>query len=617
MTRQKLSDVGVSIIMPTYNQASFISMAINSILNQTHTNWELIIINDGCTDDTYETVKIFKDDNRIFYFKNSENQGLGNCLNIGISKAKFNFISYLPSDDIYFPDHLTSLLEAFKQVPSAILAFSGVLQADYDVWGTREILTKRNLRGGDLLLVQVMHRKNDFDWMERSECTTSDYSRMYWDKLSTLGAFIPTNQITCQWVDHPNQRYKKIRSGLNVYRNYYNVKTPLTFHPHHSGLIDENELYQNFRKKQPKTNIPLKILIVGELSFNPERIYAFEEGGHEVYALWAENCWWFHTVGPLPFGNVIEVSKDNWKEEIENIKPDIIYGLLSALVAPLVSDVVRTFSDIPFIWHFKESPFYARQNGLWDSIQFLFNKADGIIYINEDIRHFYHYCFPRVKNTNYMILDGELPKINWFKNRRKPLLSESIGGFHTVVPGRPLGLTTNHIVKLAESNIHLHFYGEKWHGSYHHFVRSSMELAPDHIHLHSTCNQDDWTEELSQYDAGWLHFFESKNGGDILRLSWEDINIPARMATLATASLPMLQRDNSGHIVATQTICRKMDIGIFFKEMDELALIFSDKQYMKRIRNNIWQHRMEFSFEYHLPKLIDFFNQIIEIKKDA
>ncbi|MBN2649441.1 MAG: glycosyltransferase family 2 protein [Prolixibacteraceae bacterium] len=606
---------GVSVIMPTYNQASFISLAINSLIQQNHRKWEVIIINDGCTDNTDEVVSHFLSDRRFFYYRNANNLGLGKCLNIGISKAKYNYIAYLPSDDIIFPEHLSSLLSAFKNNQAGILAFSGIIQANYNVMGTTEILHKRNIRGHDLQLVQVLHKKNTCKWMERDECTTNDYSRMYWNKILDMGAFIPTNQITCEWVEHPNQRNKKIQQGINIYRSYYNVKTPLKFHPKNSGLIDEVALYSRFLKKTQMFKGQLKILIVGELSFNPERILAFEEAGHKLFGLWAENCWWFHTVGPLPFGNVTEVSKENWKEEIELIKPDIIYGLLSALAAPTIEKVIRAFPCIPFVWHFKEGPFYARQNGLWSSIQYLFEQADGIIHINEDIRQFYNLSFPKTKDTCYMVLDGELPKADWFIDKRKPLLSQTIGGYHTVIPGRPLGLTPEHIEKLAKDNIHLHLYGENWHHTYNHFIQLSMELAPNHIHLHPACDQRNWAEEFSQYDAGWLHFFESKNGGDYLRAKWEDYNIPARMATLAVAGLPMLQRDNTGHIVATQTICKELGNGIFITEIGELIHVFNDRKFYQKIRNNSSKHIMDFAFDTYVPKLIGFFKKVIANSK--
>jgi glycosyltransferase involved in cell wall biosynthesis len=606
--------IGISVIMPTYNQSSFIAMAINSLVRQTYNNWELIIINDGCTDETDEVVLYFLNDQRISYHKNTENLGLGKCLNMGIAKANFDHIAYLPSDDIFFHEHLSSLLMAFDNNPNAILTFSGVSQANHDVNGTTEILHKRNIKGKYLQLAQVMHKKTDCRWMERDELITNDYSQMYWDKLSALGAFIPSNQITSHCVGHPNQRHKIISQGLNIYRSYYNVKTPLKFHPKNNGLIDEVALYADFKQKHSKTDKHLKILLVGELSFNPERIYALEEAGHELYGLWAEICWWFHTVGPLPFGNVIQISNENWKEEIDRIKPDIIYGLLSVFAAQTIQKVVKSFPDIPFVWHFKEGPFYARQTGLWDSIQYLFKRADGIIYINEDIRQFYNICFPQSKATSYMVLDGELPKADWFKHTQKPLLSEKEGGYHTVVPGRPFGLTPQHIGELAMNNVHFHFYGESWHNTYSSFIISSKEVAPNHIHLHPNCDQRNWAEEFSQYDAGWLHFFESKNNGDYLKTNWEDFNIPARMATLAVAGLPMLQRDNTGHIVATQTICKELGIGIFFNKMGELAQILSNRKLMQKARDNAWEHRMEFAFDMHVPKLIEFFRVIIKNK---
>lgn len=604
--------IGISVIMPTYNQSSFIAMSINSLVRQTHSNWELVIINDGCTDETDEVVLYFLNDQRISYHKNTENLGLGKCLNMGIAKAKFDYIAYLPSDDIFFPEHLSSLLMTFDNNPNAILTFSGVSQANYNLHGTTEKLHKRNIRGVDLQLVQVMHRKSDCRWMERDELTTNDYSQMYWDKLSALGAFIPTNQITSHWVDHSNQRHKKIQNGLNIYRSYYGVKAPLKFQTANGGVIDEPKLYSQFKQKKPFNDDHLKILIVGELSFNPERIYALEEAGHELFGLWSENCWEIHSVGPLPFGNVTHISNENWEDEIAHIKPDIIYGLLGALASPKIEKVAKAFPDIPFVWHFKESPFYARQNGLWPSIQYLFKRANGIIYINEDIRHFYNLCFPESKDTLFMVLDGELPKSNWFKDIRKPLLSDVEGGYHTVIPGRPLGLTAQHIADMAKDNIHLHFYGEGLHHAYRQFVNHSMELAPNHIHLHPACDQRNWAEEFSQYDAGWLHYFESKNSGDYLRANWEDFNIPARMATLAVAGLPMLQRDNTGHIVATQTICKELGNGIFFREMRELAHIFSDRKFMQKVRDNARKHRMEFAFDTHVPELIYFFKEVIK-----
>ncbi|MCS2583326.1 glycosyltransferase family 2 protein [Bacteroides sp. BFG-551] len=94
-----------SVIMPTYNQAHFIRRAILSLYEQTYPNWELIIINDGCTDETEMFISDFLDDARVVYIKNENNQGLGYALNQGLKVAKFDLIAYLPSDDYYFENH--------------------------------------------------------------------------------------------------------------------------------------------------------------------------------------------------------------------------------------------------------------------------------------------------------------------------------------------------------------------------------------------------------------------------------------------------------------------------------------------------------------------------------
>ena len=94
----------VSIMMPAYNAELFIQSAIESILSQTYNNWELIIINDGSTDQTENIVKNF-DDSRIRYYP-QENKGEAAARNLALSKTKGEFVAFLDSDDKYLPDFL-------------------------------------------------------------------------------------------------------------------------------------------------------------------------------------------------------------------------------------------------------------------------------------------------------------------------------------------------------------------------------------------------------------------------------------------------------------------------------------------------------------------------------
>ena len=170
-------------------------------------------------------------------------------------------------------------------------------------------------------------------------------------------------------------------------------------------------------------------------------------------------------------------------------------------------------------------------------------------------------------------------------------ISDATGEVHTVVPGRPIGLHPHTVQELAQAGVHLHFYGDFTHGQWLQWIEKTRGLAPEHLHLHPNVSQDGWVEEFSQYDAGWLHFFQSENGGEIRRSNWDDLNLPARLATLAVCGLPMLQRNNSGHTVATQTIVRDLDLGLFFEDMATLGEQLRDRERMRALRENVWRQR--------------------------
>ena len=89
----------ISVLLPAYNAGKFVGEAITSILNQTFRNFELIIINDGSTDNTESVIKSFHDD-RIRYYKNEHNIKLIKTLNRGLSLARGVYISRMDSDDI-------------------------------------------------------------------------------------------------------------------------------------------------------------------------------------------------------------------------------------------------------------------------------------------------------------------------------------------------------------------------------------------------------------------------------------------------------------------------------------------------------------------------------------
>jgi len=104
----------VSIIIPTYNRTDLLPRAIQSVINQTYKDWELLIIDDGSTDNTKEIVEEFvKKDPRIRYFY-KENGGQGSARNLGIKNAKGEYIAFLDSDDEWLPEKLDKQIHALS-----------------------------------------------------------------------------------------------------------------------------------------------------------------------------------------------------------------------------------------------------------------------------------------------------------------------------------------------------------------------------------------------------------------------------------------------------------------------------------------------------------------------
>jgi hypothetical protein len=174
-----------------------------------------------------------------------------------------------------------------------------------------------------------------------------------------------------------------------------------------------------------------------------------------------------------------------------------------------------------------------------------------------------------------------------------------------------IGLHPHNVVELAEQKIHLHFMV---------ILRKTMEgvdrktnrMAPGYLHIHPNVDQQNWVKEFSQYDAGWLHFFKSENRGELKRANWDDLNIPARTATLALCGVPMLQKNNDGHIVATQSLVKKLNLGLLFNDMQELGELIRDRQLMNQLRTSVWNQRHWFTFDDHVGTLVEFFETVIK-----
>ncbi|MBK6935111.1 MAG: glycosyltransferase family 2 protein [Bacteroidales bacterium] len=116
----------VSIILPTYNRAYIIEKGINSLLNQTYQDFEIIIVDDGSTDNTEEIIKKLQEkDKRIKYIKLKTNKGAATARNIGIKAARGEYIAFQDSDDEWMHEKLEKQVKVLDTSSKEVVVYTG------------------------------------------------------------------------------------------------------------------------------------------------------------------------------------------------------------------------------------------------------------------------------------------------------------------------------------------------------------------------------------------------------------------------------------------------------------------------------------------------------------
>lgn len=119
----------ISVIMASYNYAQYLDEAISSVVNQSYQDWELIVVDDGSSDNSVEIIKSYceKDQRiRLFQHADGQNKGLKETLLLGIEHATGDWIAFLESDDTFEPDNLLKKSEITEKFPEVKLVFNKV-----------------------------------------------------------------------------------------------------------------------------------------------------------------------------------------------------------------------------------------------------------------------------------------------------------------------------------------------------------------------------------------------------------------------------------------------------------------------------------------------------------
>jgi glycosyltransferase involved in cell wall biosynthesis len=135
----------VSVIIPSYNYAKFVPDAVESVLAQTYSTLEVIVVDDGSTDDTQEVLKNrFGDRIRILY---QENKGLPAARNTGIRNATGEFVALLDADDWWLPTKLEKQMAVMEREPAVGVVYCGSLRVNLETGSSYETPCRPDVRG--------------------------------------------------------------------------------------------------------------------------------------------------------------------------------------------------------------------------------------------------------------------------------------------------------------------------------------------------------------------------------------------------------------------------------------------------------------------------------------
>ena len=130
----------VSVITPVYNHEKYIAQTIQSILDQTYQNWEMLIVDDCSKDGSWDIIQEWaKKDSRIKAFRNEENKGLIPNWKFLIDNSKGEYISFLEGDDLFSPENLQSKIEVFEKYSRL-----GMVYCNFEVIDDNKLVTTKD-----------------------------------------------------------------------------------------------------------------------------------------------------------------------------------------------------------------------------------------------------------------------------------------------------------------------------------------------------------------------------------------------------------------------------------------------------------------------------------------
>ena len=206
-----------SVIIPTYNRASFITKTIESVVNQTFRSFEIIVVDDGSTDNTEKLVRLISDTRFRYYKKSNEERAVAR--NFGTKLATGHYVTFLDSDDLLFPDHLQSAKGNLDKLQNPEIFHQGYEVLDVVRGNKRRIVLNRErindllfTRGNIMSCMGVFLRHDvatEFQFNVEKELTGMEDWEL-WIRLAGRFSIYHDDKITGTILDHD---YRSVTTG--------------------------------------------------------------------------------------------------------------------------------------------------------------------------------------------------------------------------------------------------------------------------------------------------------------------------------------------------------------------------------------------------------------------
>jgi len=214
----------VSIVTPSYNQASFLEQTIQSVLGQEYPRIEYIVVDGASTDNSFEIIRKYND--RLAYWISEKDSGQAEAINKGFARARGEILGWLNSDDYYLPDTISAVVKCFEEYPEVVMVYGDMLAVDGD-GQTINIQKYKQLSLPDLLCFQIIGQPSVFfrrsaiektGWLDISFHFMLDHH--LWIRLAQQGRILHVPQVWSAARYHPQakNRARAAEFGREAFR---------------------------------------------------------------------------------------------------------------------------------------------------------------------------------------------------------------------------------------------------------------------------------------------------------------------------------------------------------------------------------------------------------------